>query len=49
MDAEGMLLGVLEDIQFDQSRVKLDIGDILVLYTDGVIEAANSAGEQFGK
>jgi serine phosphatase RsbU (regulator of sigma subunit) len=30
------------------SRCQLRDGDVLVLYTDGVIEAANRAGEQFG-
>lgn len=49
IDADGMLLGVLEDVHFDQDRVNLNTGDILVLYTDGVTEAANSAGEQFGE
>ena len=49
IDAEGMLIGILENIHFDQGLVKLDAGDILVLYTDGVTEAANGAGEQFGE
>ncbi|NQU16294.1 MAG: PP2C family protein-serine/threonine phosphatase, partial [Desulfobacteraceae bacterium] len=49
LDAEGMLLGVLDDIDFDQGSVKLGKGDILVLYTDGITEAANSAAEQFGE
>ena len=48
IDADGMLLGVLDDIHFNQGSIKLNTGDILVLYTDGVTEAANSAGEQFG-
>jgi len=31
-----------------QSEFTLDPGDLLCLYTDGVVEAANRAGEQFG-
>jgi sigma-B regulation protein RsbU (phosphoserine phosphatase) len=30
------------------NRVNLIAGDILVLYTDGVTEASNSQGEEFG-
>ena len=49
IDADGMLLGVLDGIHFGQGRVRLNIGDILVLYTDGVTETVNSAAEQFGE
>ncbi len=49
IDADGMLLGVLDNLHFDQGRTRLGSGDILVLYTDGVTEAKNDAGEQFGE
>jgi len=49
IDADGMLLGIVEGIHFDQGKVRLNSGDILVLYTDGVTEAKNDAAEQFGE
>ncbi len=49
IDADGMFLGVLDNLHFDQGRARLGSGDILVLYTDGVTEAKNDAGEQFGE
>ncbi|MGD0345632.1 MAG: PP2C family protein-serine/threonine phosphatase, partial [Terracidiphilus sp.] len=49
MAVEGALpLGVVPGMQFAAARFQLDPGDSLVLLTDGVIEARNSAGELFG-
>ncbi|MGF1752650.1 fused response regulator/phosphatase [Vibrio makurazakiensis] len=46
-----MPLGVLERDEFEVNLVhlKLDEGQKIVSYTDGVTEAENSAGEQFGQ
>ena len=44
----GIALGVLPDFPFGESSVTLSPGDIVVLYTDGVTEAMDGAGEQFG-
>jgi sigma-B regulation protein RsbU (phosphoserine phosphatase) len=48
LDADGLVMGVRKSVVFDEKEAKLEPGDILVLYTDGVIEAENVAGEQFG-
>jgi sigma-B regulation protein RsbU (phosphoserine phosphatase) len=45
----GMALGVLDSFEFEEHRVTLDPGDILVLYTDGVTEASNPRREMFGR
>jgi Na+/proline symporter/serine phosphatase RsbU (regulator of sigma subunit) len=48
LDAEGMILGIKPDIEFEQRQTSLAPGDILLLYTDGVTEAENSRGDFFG-
>ena len=45
---DGVALGVFPGIDFDQSATGLSAGDLLVLYTDGVTEAMNADGEEFG-
>ena len=44
----GIALGIVPDLAYGQNSVVLDHGDTLVLYTDGVTEAMNGEGEQFG-
>jgi serine phosphatase RsbU (regulator of sigma subunit)/pSer/pThr/pTyr-binding forkhead associated (FHA) protein len=46
--ATNVALGVVADASFDESRINLELGDCLLLCTDGVIEAKNQAGEEFG-
>lgn len=45
----GMALGVSEQAQWRQKIVRMSPGDILLLYTDGITEAQNAAGEFFGE
>ena len=44
----GIALGVMPDFEFAQSSTMLEPGDTLVFYTDGVTEAMNEAGEEYG-
>ena len=44
----GVALGVVPDYPYAQSSMTLGLGEKLVLYTDGVTEAMNSAKEEFG-
>ena len=44
----GIALGIVSDLAYGQNSVVLDHGETLVLYTDGVTEAMNGEGEQFG-
>ena len=45
----GVPLGLLADINYDRTVVRPHIGDLVVLYSDGVSEAANPAGEELGR
>jgi len=47
--ARGIALGVLEDIELEECEIDVAPGDLLVLYTDGVTEAMNADGQQFGE
>ncbi|NJL94439.1 MAG: SpoIIE family protein phosphatase [Anaerolineae bacterium] len=44
----GIILGVLPDIELTETDLMLAPEDILILYTDGVTEAQDATGEQFG-
>lgn len=41
-------LGVRYDTGYPETTVPLERGDVLLFYTDGLIEARNEAGEEFG-
>jgi phosphoserine phosphatase RsbU/P len=45
----GPVLGLLPQARFEQGVERLERGDVLVLYSDGVIEAANANGAEFGE
>lgn len=49
IQAEGVPLGLLDDREYEDVKVKLKSGDILVLYSDGVQDQLNRAGEEFGE
>jgi sigma-B regulation protein RsbU (phosphoserine phosphatase) len=49
VDADGAALGILAEVTFEARSVALGPGDALLLYTDGITETANTAGEQFGE
>jgi len=44
----GMVLGILEDSTYESIEIPLKPGDRHVLYTDGILEAANPAAEMYG-
>lgn len=44
----GMALGILEDFPFEQRTVRLESGDCMVLYTDGVTDATRVDRQRFG-
>jgi ketosteroid isomerase-like protein len=48
LDAGGTVLGAIDRAVFGEASVSLRRGDTLVMFTDGVTEARNPAGDEFG-
>ena len=48
LELGGLPLGREEGIVYEQGVTELDVGDRLFLYTDGIVEEENAAGECFG-
>jgi sigma-B regulation protein RsbU (phosphoserine phosphatase) len=48
IEATGLPLGMFCDERFTVSRTRLAEGDSLLLYTDGLTEAVDSTGEEYG-
>jgi sigma-B regulation protein RsbU (phosphoserine phosphatase) len=46
--AGGLPLGIMPNADFREGRTQLHPGDVLVVYSDGVTEAYNPKGEEFG-
>lgn len=47
LESSGLPLGIHPDASFLSAQIQLQPSDTLVLFTDGVVEAFNSAGEEF--
>ena len=47
LDAEGFVLGLQRDAQYNCGEINLNENDLLLYYTDGVIDTSNSLGERF--
>ena len=45
---EGIPLGLLEHTQYQDALVKLESGDLVAMFSDGIVEAANTKHEEFG-
>ncbi len=48
LEPNGMIIGAFPDVRYEESRIKIGPGDLIVATTDGVTECENAAGEQFG-
>jgi serine phosphatase RsbU (regulator of sigma subunit) len=44
----GVVLGLFEDVDYEQASTQLGRGDVLVVFSDGVTETWNRADEEFG-
>jgi serine phosphatase RsbU (regulator of sigma subunit) len=48
LDANGLPIGLFPVVEYERAEVTLEPGDLIALYTDGITEAANPAGDEFG-
>jgi len=45
----GPVLGVLPDARYEQATLEVSSGNLLVMFSDGLVEATNSTGEEYGE
>lgn len=43
----GVPLGIIDPYKYSSSKITMETGDLLMLYTDGVTEARNPGGDEF--
>lgn len=48
LDADGLIVGIKQDVFFEEKSMSLNEGDVILFYTDGLIEAENAKQEFFG-
>jgi sigma-B regulation protein RsbU (phosphoserine phosphatase) len=48
LDAEGLIVGVNRQVHFEEKSLPMEPGDIILFYTDGLIEAESDGGDFFG-
>lgn len=49
LEAGGCPLGIIPMMKYDEARERLDPGDVLVVFSDGVTDAMNPQGDEFGE
>jgi sigma-B regulation protein RsbU (phosphoserine phosphatase) len=49
LEVGGLVLGVLPTFTYEQEAVALSAGDLVLVYSDGINEAVNPQGEEFGE
>jgi sigma-B regulation protein RsbU (phosphoserine phosphatase) len=48
LDAEGLILGIQPEVDFEERQIELSPDDVVIFYTDGIIEAQNMQSELYG-
>lgn len=49
LQADGFLLGILDDVEFDSTELQLQVDDLLIVYTDGISETHGPEDRLFGE
>ena len=47
LEKGGLILGVVDGYPYEQEKIVLQPGELILLYTDGITEAFNERNEQF--
>jgi phosphoserine phosphatase RsbU/P len=45
----SLIVGAFSQVNFEEETIQLDPGDLLVVFSDGLTEALNTDGEEFGE
>ncbi|MCK9608554.1 MAG: PAS domain S-box protein [Methylomonas sp.] len=48
LDADGLIVGIRQEVMFEEKSISLVDGDVILFYTDGLIEAESPQQEFFG-
>jgi sigma-B regulation protein RsbU (phosphoserine phosphatase) len=49
IESNGLLFGVMKDQAYSEADLQLARGDRILLYTDGLVEASDAEGREFGE
>jgi sigma-B regulation protein RsbU (phosphoserine phosphatase) len=48
LDVTGTVVGAFPSIRYEEQKIEIQEGDLLIAYTDGITEPENAYGEEFG-
>ena len=48
LETGGLIVGLFEEVEFEEETLHLSPGDLLVVFSDGISEAMDAQGEEFG-
>jgi serine phosphatase RsbU (regulator of sigma subunit) len=48
LDTGGLICGLFEHATYEEETIQLQVGDVLLIFSDGISEAMNAAGDEFG-
>jgi phosphoserine phosphatase RsbU/P len=48
LDTGGMVVGLFDECSYEEGTIEMELGSLLVAYSDGLVEPENAYGEEFG-
>lgn len=49
LPGDGMVVGLLPKVHYEQFNFQMEVGDLIAIFSDGIPEAENAVGNQFGE